>query len=317
MKTKLNLIALFMVCIASIESLAQNSNAIFFTENGERFTLILNGLRQNDKPETNVKITDLNASTFKAKVIFEDKNIAEKNFNVYVEPGSETTMTIKKNNKGEYVLRMVSTVPVAQAPPTPPSTTVIHYGAPAQATQTVTQQTTTTTSSGTSENVSMGINMNVDGQNAGININVSGMDPNMSSSSTTTTTITTTTHDHHVHQTPQPTQVVYVPGYSGPIGCPNPMNPADFGNVKQSISSKSFEDSKLTIAKQVLNHNCMTSAQVKELLGLFDFENTKLDFAKYCYGRTYDIANYYVVNDAFDFESSIDDLNTYINSYRR
>ena len=46
---------------------------------------------------------------------------------------------------------------------------------------------------------------------------------------------------------------------------------------------------------------------------LFSFEDSKLDFAKYCYGYTYDLGNYYMVNDAFDFESTIEELNNYIN----
>jgi hypothetical protein len=50
---------------------------------------------------------------------------------------------------------------------------------------------------------------------------------------------------------------------------------------------------------------------------LFSFEGTRLDFAKFAYGRTYDIGNYYMVNDAFTFETSIDELNDYINGYRR
>ena len=41
----------------------------------------------------------------------------------------------------------------------------------------------------------------------------------------------------------------------------------------------------------------------------FDFEDTKLQFAKYAYGHTYDINNFYMVNDAFEFESSIEELN--------
>jgi hypothetical protein len=52
-------------------------------------------------------------------------------------------------------------------------------------------------------------------------------------------------------------------------------------------------------------------------MSIFDFEATRLDFAKYAYGRTFDIGNYYKVNDVFDFETSISDLNAYINSYRR
>jgi hypothetical protein len=46
---------------------AQLSNLIFFTENGERFTVILNGIRQNPNPETNVKVTDLPAPNYKLK----------------------------------------------------------------------------------------------------------------------------------------------------------------------------------------------------------------------------------------------------------
>ena len=41
-------------------------------------------------------------------------------------------------------------------------------------------------------------------------------------------------------------------------------------------------------------------------------ESTKLEFAKYAYKRTYDIENYYKVNDAFTFESSIEELDAYI-----
>ena len=92
------------------------------------------------------------------------------------------------------------------------------------------------------------------------------------------------------------------------------MSDADFASAKKSIESKSFEDSKMTLAKQVFNTNCMTSAQVKEIMLLFTFEASRLDFAKYAYGKTYDQGNYYKVNDAFQFESSIDDLNKYINT---
>ena len=108
-----------------------------------------------------------------------------------------------------------------------------------------------------------------------------------------------------------------MPGYNGPVGCSWPMSNQDFAGVKNSISSKSFEDSKLTMAKQVINSNCLFSQQVKEIMMLFSFEDTKLDLAKYAYGFTFDLGNYYKVNDALDFESSIDELNAYIKSQGR
>ena len=41
------------------------------------------------------------------------------------------------------------------------------------------------------------------------------------------------------------------------------------------------------------------------------------DFAKYAYGYTFDLGNYYKLNDAFTFESSISELNNYVNSHKR
>lgn len=47
------------------------------------------------------------------------------------------------------------------------------------------------------------------------------------------------------------------------------------------------------------------------------FEENKLTIAKYAYTKTADPNNYFQLNDAFTFESSIDELNAYINANRR
>jgi hypothetical protein len=313
---------------------AQTANLILFTENGEQFTAILNGIRQNAKPETNVKITGLNAEYYKLKVIFDNNALGEKNFNINLALGEETTYCIKKNNKGEYVTRFMSSVPLDQAPSAPASQTVVVYNAnPAasNANTTVThQQTTTTTTTGTSnpDNVNISLGINVDGMGGGINMNVSetDLDEDHSTSvhSTTTTTTTTTTHSstsnydehagHNHPHNPAPAPVVYLPGYNGPIGCPVPMSPNDFSDLKRTVNSKTFEDTKLTIAKQVVSSQCLLTSQVKDLLGCFTFEASILEMAKNCYTHTYDIGNYFKVNDVFTFESSIEELNKYIES---
>jgi hypothetical protein len=326
------ILALAIVVTFGYIANAQTANLILFTENGEQFTAILNGIRQNAKPETNVKITGLNAEYYKLKVIFDNNALGEKNFNINLALGEETTYCIKKNNKGEYVTRFMSNVPLDQAPSAPASQTVVVYNAnPAasNANTTVThQQTTTTTTSGTSnpDNVNISLGINVDGMGGGINMNVSGADLDMDNTSsvhsTTTTTTTTTTHSsggydshaghNHPHSNPAP--VVYLPGYNGPIGCPVPMSPNDFSDLKRTVNSKTFEDTKLTIAKQVVSSQCLLTNQVKDLLGCFTFEANKLEMAKNCYTHTYDIGNYFKVNDVFTFESSIEELNEYIES---
>jgi hypothetical protein len=54
-----------------------------------------------------------------------------------------------------------------------------------------------------------------------------------------------------------------------------------------------------------------------QIAGISDFEEDKLEIAKYAYGSTLDVGNYFRVNDAFDFESTIEELDTYIINFRR
>lgn len=304
-------VLLFFVLAFSASVFGQSSNLVLFSEQGEKFFVVLNGIRQNSKPETNVKVTDLNQPTYKVKVIFDDKTIPDLDKNVFLEPGTEFVLNIKKNNKGEYVLRLLSQAPIADAPPVPsPQQSVITYTTtpPPLATTTVTT-TTTTTGTAPTGNVSVGMNV------GGVGFNMTVTDNTMMQGTTTTTyteTVQTTTTS-----TPAPVSAPapppsYLPGYNGPIGCPVPINPMDFEGVKRSISSKNFEDSKLQVAKQVCGANCLLASQVKEIMMLFTFEDTRLDFAKFAYRKTYDIGNYYKVNDAFQFETSIDELNRYI-----
>lgn len=307
----------------SSNAFAQLTNLIFFSEQGERFTVILNGIRQNTTPETNVKVTDLIAPNYKLKVIFDDPNLGELDKNLMFNQGTETTFVITKNKKNEYVLRWMNEVPIHQAlPPAPGQQVVVYHSQPAP-TGTVTQTTTTYTESygDPQGNVSMGVNINDPELGVNMNINVGGMLPSgsqVTTSQTTTTYSTTTTSGGYEPTHQQPAQQAYVlPGYNGPVGCAYPMHPSDFQGVKQSIESKSFDDTKLKIAKQVIASNCLLSDQVKEIMLLFTFEDTRLDLAKYAYGYTFDIGNYYRLNDAFTFESSIEELDEYIMGYRR
>jgi hypothetical protein len=85
-----------------------------------------------------------------------------------------------------------------------------------------------------------------------------------------------------------------------------------FQQLKQSIGNESFDNTKLKVARQFIASNYFTTAQVKELVLLFSFENSRLDIAKYAYDYTIDKGNYFLVNDAFSFSNSKDALMDYI-----
>ncbi len=284
------------------------SNLIIFTENGTSFKVVLNGILQNADFETNVMITDLVAPSYKVKIVFEDATIPDLDKTIYFqEDNEEATYRLVMNKKGDYVLRFFNAIPIAQAPPRPESMPVIVYTTtPAVSTTTVTHTTTTTMGSSNPQQ----LNMQVNGTDVNLNVNLNSG----SQSATYTETYTTTT----TVETPMGEPQGYVlPGYTGYYGCPRPMSPGDFENAKRSIASKDFSDSKLRMAKQVVESNCLLCSQVKQLMELFDYESDKLELAKFAFGYTLDTGNYYQLNDAFEYESSIEELDDYIHQHQR
>jgi hypothetical protein len=83
------------------------------------------------------------------------------------------------------------------------------------------------------------------------------------------------------------------------------------------ISGRSFESTKFEIAKSGIERNYFKTEQVRELLQLFTFESNKLDLAKYAYSRTLDRNRYFKLYDVFTFESSISDMEDYINNQKQ
>jgi hypothetical protein len=317
-------ILLLVALVWSVSSLvAQNSNMIIFSEQGEGFYLIVNGIRQNSTPQTNVRVTGLNAPSYKVKVVFQNENLGEFDKNIYFHTqGLEYTYTIKLNRKGKYTLRYVSEAQIAQHVEAPGQTEIVYTTVEAPIEDNATSVTTTTTTTSTTHsgdvnNPNVNMQVNIGGAEMGMNVNMNVNDGSANATYSETTTVTTTTTSSSTTHTSGSAgvyteEVVYVDGYNGNIGCDMPMNDADYRDAKQSIASKSFEDTKLTMAKQIADANCLTAEQVRGILKVFTFEDSKLEFAKYCYSHTYDLGNYYKVNDAFQFESSIEELNEYI-----
>lgn len=94
-----------------------------------------------------------------------------------------------------------------------------------------------------------------------------------------------------------------------------PMGDYDFSILKSTVSSQSFDSRKLSIAKSALRHNKIVSRQALELIEMMSFESNKLSLAKYAYSYTIDKGNYFIVNNAFSFSSSVDELSRYISRW--
>ena len=196
-------------CIISSCFFAQ-SNFTVFNNNGQSFYVILNGVKQNSLPQTNVVVSGLVNSAYSVKLIFSDGKTADIDKNFFIDsPSDITTRIVFKKGKGK--LQLISQIPTVGAST---GETVINYrpdnnasfsdgsvgiGFVGNSTTTTVVTETTTQQSGNgsvniqaiptptnSSNGNVGIQMNIvdstSGQNMGVNmsININGqvVDPN-------------------------------------------------------------------------------------------------------------------------------------------
>ncbi len=94
------------------------------------------------------------------------------------------------------------------------------------------------------------------------------------------------------------------------------MSSQSFSQFIQVLKSESFENTRLSLAKQTISANQFTSAQVREIMQQFSFDNNRLEIAKYSYKNTIDKNNYFMLNDVFSFSSNKEELARFIQSYR-
>jgi hypothetical protein len=190
----MKLILSVFITLVSVFSMAQ-SNLTIFNNGGQQFYAILNGIKQNSQPQTNVYISGVKNGGYSLKIIFSDGKTPDVDKNIFIEEASDITTRITFK-KGKGKLQLVSLVPTVGAI-TPgaviyrPSDAAVYSDA-----EVITTTVQTTTNGSTNTNVqtpangSVSMNVNANGMNqtqstqngnANLNMNVSGngMDPNM------------------------------------------------------------------------------------------------------------------------------------------
>ncbi|MDI1354958.1 MAG: DUF4476 domain-containing protein [bacterium] len=95
-------------------------------------------------------------------------------------------------------------------------------------------------------------------------------------------------------------------------GCTAAMSTNNFNNLKKSIESKPFSDTKMSTAKVATKNACLSVNQVKEICKLFTMDDDKLTYAKYAYEHCVDKANYYQVGEVFSFSTTVNNFNTFL-----
>lgn len=333
MKTRVYLLS--MLLLTSIFAMGQNTvNLVIFSEDGDAFYAYVNGIKQNNNPETNVKITNLNPN-ISLRIVFENASLPQLKQTMSLDAGFEHSARIKRDAKKQVKLRYFGSVPLNQAA-TGINTVEYHTAednsnyntAPANDQNNFNQSTTVTNntssqqsnSSASNGNNNTSINVSVPGVNINMNVNSTGQTTGMNgnttttvtsstSSSTTTSTTYNNTHNQQGHQQQQPAQPA---ANATGTTCHMAMSEASFSKMKESIASKPFSDTKMSTAKVATKNACLSTNQIKEIAKLFSMDEDKLTYTKYAYDRCVDKANFYQASDIFSFSSTVDDFNAFL-----
>lgn len=275
----------------------KTGNLTVFSEDGDKFYLILNGEKQNNVPQANLRLEELPQPYYNAKIIFADSTLAPISKNNLMIASVDNVMMdvtykIRKDKSGKPKLNYFSAIEVKKDFIPPAGVHVYHYGQPAmvQVSNGTTLSTTTTT-------YGDGVSMNVNGMGVGLNVTIT--EPQVQTTTTTVTTSETYSNNNS--------------GTTTARGCNGlAMSSVDFNAALKSIENGSFDDTKLSTAKTVASKNCLSTDQVLKICKLFSFEDNKLVFAKHAYRFTTDKKNYFKVADAFTFSSNKEELNKFI-----
>jgi hypothetical protein len=100
---------LITFCIVQLGLKAQViNNLVVFCNEGERFTLILNGLKENQIPETNVRVEGLDLKVYQVRIIFENPKLKEHETTLtFYRTGKECVFALNKHGK-KHTLDYVS-----------------------------------------------------------------------------------------------------------------------------------------------------------------------------------------------------------------
>ncbi len=145
-----NILHIFIL-LSSVIISAQTSNLTVFSEEGTPFYLILNGVRQNANPQTNICVNGLTNSYYTTKIIFSNQNmpVLEKKYLMVVDANGhkgEATYKIHRKKNGKLVLHFYSFTPAFEIMPPPQNVQVVTYNTNPMPNIIYSETTTTTTS---------------------------------------------------------------------------------------------------------------------------------------------------------------------------
>jgi hypothetical protein len=106
----------------------------------------------------------------------------------------------------------------------------------------------------------------------------------------------------------------YYPGSA--VSSYRAMPPQDVDALLRAVEQRPFEATKLSTAKEAISQSSIRAEDLKRLMRSMGFESSRVELAKYAYEHVADRQNFYQVYEAFDFDSSVQEVQQAIGAPR-
>ena len=91
-----------------------------------------------------------------------------------------------------------------------------------------------------------------------------------------------------------------------------PMDKTSLANLITEMKKQSLAESKMEVAKEGIQPSCVSADQIRQLITLFDNDKDRLELAKFSVAFCSNLKKIHAVDDIFEYESSIEELDEYI-----
>jgi len=338
-------------CIISSCFFAQ-SNFTVFNNGGQKFFLIMNGIKQNSLAQTNVEVSGVKNGGYSVKLIFEDGKTGDIDKNFFIESASDiNTKIVFKKGKGK--LQLVSMAPTVSAQSGSDvvifrpdnnavfSDTPVITERPSDRPQVITQTITTQTITQSTGNGNAGIQINVSGTegqtpnnatpngtqggNGSIGISIadpiSGENINMNVGVTindgtninqNSTTTITTTTSSNTSTIVTPANTTPKPVTQVAVNTGCKNTLTNSTVFIEDLKLQSFEDDRVDALKLALVNTCLYAADAEKIMDLFTFDANQLSAAKLLFDRLLDKDKASTLTKHITFDSTKMEFRNYI-----
>lgn len=280
---------------------SQTSNLTVFNNGGQAFFVILNGIKQNSIPKTNLQITGLQPASYSLKLIFADGITPDISRSIMLEADYEYTLRVVKTKKNKLKVKGFDFVPLVKNTNNQMPVSNNQQQTNAKDTNLVICYRPTNTAPfgdqiqtlPNSENV----NNNTHNHDHGTHVHPDG-----------------TVHSNAEHVTGTNTNANSPLDLNSKLTCVNPSNSIDA--IINELKLANFTSDQYEIIKNKLWNKCVSSVQAAEIMKTFTFESDRLIVAKYCINRMSDPMNAPSLIDLFEFASSKSDFMKFLANNR-